>query len=491
MSVSLVAWVESAAPRTLRRALFLAIFAILWGLITHGTYAGTGDEPHYAMIAHSLVFDQDLDLANDYADRANLIFGGALEPGSHAIPGKDRRLRPVHDVGLPLALSPCFWAAYWAADHLTQRLPARLLERARLSKTLVLRHLMSFAMIALTGVLAILVFDLCVHLTAHKARAFFWALLCTLSPPLLSHSFLFFTEIPSALLALAAYRLLTLESDLSAFRYAAIGVLSAYLFLLHVRNVGLVAVLVTLALLRIARGPERPWRLCLLSTGFAAILLLRTWINFFFWGTLLTSPHAHIEAGLPVGPMLVELATRLWGWLFDQAHGLLPFAPLYLLSLPGFLCAWRRSRRVFVELAALVLVYVLVMAIPALNPRGWTGGWAPAARYLVPITPFLAVAAFFSVGGLRRLTLPVTALLVIQGVLDAFFWQHPKLLWNDDSGPSLFLVWVGERTGIDLARLLPAAPLSVATVLVTAAFLGLWVVAARLLVKETVPPQGY
>jgi hypothetical protein len=29
----------------------------MWGLMTHGTIAGSGDEPHYAMAAHSVAFD--------------------------------------------------------------------------------------------------------------------------------------------------------------------------------------------------------------------------------------------------------------------------------------------------------------------------------------------------------------------------------------------------------------------------------------------------
>ena len=40
------------------------IVLVLWGLITHGTSAGTGDEPHYQMITYSLAFDHDFDLTN-------------------------------------------------------------------------------------------------------------------------------------------------------------------------------------------------------------------------------------------------------------------------------------------------------------------------------------------------------------------------------------------------------------------------------------------
>ena len=49
-----------------RRALQAMVMLALWGLITHGTHAGTGDEPHYLAITHSIAFDGDLDLANNY-----------------------------------------------------------------------------------------------------------------------------------------------------------------------------------------------------------------------------------------------------------------------------------------------------------------------------------------------------------------------------------------------------------------------------------------
>src|SRR5437667_5703369 len=78
-----------------RRSQVLAVVVVLvlWGLITHGTPAGTGDEPHYQMITYSLAFDHDLDLTNDYTNPDNLALYGRFEAGPHVLPGKDGRLR--------------------------------------------------------------------------------------------------------------------------------------------------------------------------------------------------------------------------------------------------------------------------------------------------------------------------------------------------------------------------------------------------------------
>src|SRR5687768_14901475 len=97
---------DSHASSRPAKALVTIVFVVTWGLITHGTFAGSGDDPHYLMIARSVAFDGDFDLANDYADPASLIGAGTLTPGLHVRPGIDGTIRPVHDVGLPLLAAP-------------------------------------------------------------------------------------------------------------------------------------------------------------------------------------------------------------------------------------------------------------------------------------------------------------------------------------------------------------------------------------------------
>ena len=59
-------------------ALRTIVALVLLGFITHSTNAGSGDEPHYLAIAHSIAFDGDLDLANNYGANEPLIAGGGL-----------------------------------------------------------------------------------------------------------------------------------------------------------------------------------------------------------------------------------------------------------------------------------------------------------------------------------------------------------------------------------------------------------------------------
>ncbi|HEY7190586.1 MAG TPA: hypothetical protein VH436_28740, partial [Vicinamibacterales bacterium] len=105
------------------RLIVLAVFLVVWGLSTHGTYAGSGDEPHYLIIAQSIAFDFDLDVENNYAQPGNLIGAGALQPELHARRGRNNIMRPVHDIGLPLLFAPYVRVAYPAAESLAGALP--------------------------------------------------------------------------------------------------------------------------------------------------------------------------------------------------------------------------------------------------------------------------------------------------------------------------------------------------------------------------------
>jgi hypothetical protein len=432
------------------------VFLFVWGLNTHGNFAGSGDEPHYQMIAHSLVRDRDIDLANDYADPTNLVGAGSLKPEMHAIPGRDGRLRPVHDIGLPVLFAPYFAAAYCIAEHSAEWVSPRLMARARLNPALILRHLLSLGMIAVCSLMAVLLFGACRSLCETHTPALLWTLLCVLSPPLLSHSYLFFTEIPTALVVTVCWLALSTPIRVCGLRAALLGAAVGYLLLLHVRNIGLVVALTALFIARLGRG-ERPVTrvLCFLAPigGFVAI---RTVVTFLFWGTLVTSPHASPSAVGAAGPMLVELVTRMFGLLMDQEHGLLAYAPVYLLMLPGVLFARETNRRWFRDACMLLAAYLIPVLLPPVNPHGWDGGWSPAARFLVPVTPILIVLAFGYVVQLRKVSsvLVIASLVLAQVLLDFVYWSHPKLLWNLGTGRSALAEFMSPP-GIRFADWLP------------------------------------
>ena len=137
----------------------------------------------------------------------------------------DRRGNPVPEAHaleregrLRRTTSACRWRslqrlrlAYSTAERLGNVLPMAGVDPKRLNPSLLLRHLMS---------LVIALYDRAsgARGLAHDAdiggagsHAFRWALLFAVTPPILSHSFLFFTEIPAALVVLFVFRRLTLQ----------------------------------------------------------------------------------------------------------------------------------------------------------------------------------------------------------------------------------------------------------------------------------------
>jgi hypothetical protein len=70
----------------------------------------------------------------------------------------------------------------------------------------------------------------------------------------------------------------------------------------------------------------------------------------------------------------------------------------------------------------------VAMIVPMAAFVEWWGGFSPAARYLVPIVPFCAVAATYALrNGVVRWT--GLLLLVPQVLILGYAWQHPRTLW--------------------------------------------------------------
>jgi len=413
---------------------------VLVGLITHGSNAGSGDEPHYLAIAHSIAFDFDLDVSNNYGANEPLIAGGGLVPENHVRRGVNGTIRPIHDIGLPLLYAPAARLLVPLVRWAFATVPANLLRRAKLTPTVLYRHAISLVMIVLATALASLLFDGLLEIEADARDAFAIALLVILSPPLLIYSVLFFTELLSAVLCFYAFsrialdsrdlRLTTLESGVgSGARYwAPVGAATGLLFLVHVRNAGLVVGLTVLALAKILR--MRSYRdLAGFVLGLGTLLLVRTIVTYFFWGTLVTTPHGSLGAWTGFDAAVREAVTRTLGLFLDQEFGLFIYGPIYVLAIAGLFVAERSIARAIVIVAACYLALILFSVT---NVHGWTGGWCPAGRFLVPILPLLAIPLYAAMRAFKRGI--VMAVVVVQILIAGYMWQNPKNLWNDGDG---------------------------------------------------------
>jgi hypothetical protein len=76
-------------PRRVTVLLFLSSPLVYLWMVPHifRVWWVTGDEPHYLMMTHSLVWDQDLDLGSNYVVRDRQLFSPDDSLDAHTGPG--------------------------------------------------------------------------------------------------------------------------------------------------------------------------------------------------------------------------------------------------------------------------------------------------------------------------------------------------------------------------------------------------------------------
>jgi hypothetical protein len=405
----------------------LAYFAVLpWAA---GHHPPDGDEPYNLLITHSLAYDFDADLTNNYARGDWRFFMDrpiGPQPGDPVGPGGELYSR--HNDLLPMALAP----AYRVAGR-----PGALATMA-----------------ALAAALAWLTLRLARHyvreLPGETLAA--WAALA-FAPPLLLYASQVWVEVPSALLTvLALDRILALDDRAWKEKdWLGIGLPVLLLPVLKIRFMLLAAPLVALGWWYDGRQRRAVWRLGLLLLAVAAAILL--------YNHLLYKNPLKIHSWEEVEPYQHDLgsyALGLSGMFWDAAFGLFGSAPVWLLLLPALFLLLRPGRRsLLVHLAVLMTPYLLVV-VPRLE---WYGGWSPPFRYGLVMLPFCAVGLIPLLGerkrpGARALLLALAAATL---ALTLLWVAMPGWTYNFAHGRTYLLDHLGERLGADVARLFPSS----------------------------------
>jgi hypothetical protein len=376
--------------------LFAAAFAFYaaWGERVPGS-GPQGDEPHYLVIAQSLLSDRDVDLADEHAHREYAPFyGGDLAP--HVSPNTPPgRLYSMHSPGLPALLVP----AYAAGGYRGARLFAS----------------------ALAALAAALLYRLVLAVTrSESTAAAAWAL-AAFTPPLPFYAVTLYPETLAAL-AIVAF-LLAARGVPGRGTVAAVAALACVLPWVHTKYIPLAAAGLGFVLLR-----PMGWapRAAAVAAFGAALFALAAFFDAHYGRASFTTA---------LGPADVEprrIPYGLAGALLDRQYGMLVVAPVLALALPGFVALWRS--RTGDALRAAVLA--LIVALPAAAYVGWWGGAAPPARYVLPLVgPLLLAAAAV----LPRARTPAAALggagLAVLGLAA----DAPRMLRNRPDGESLLL----------------------------------------------------
>ena len=348
----------------------------------------SGDEPHYLVIAESLLRDGDLRIDNNHASRGYLAYvDGELKP-DYLRRGRDGQIYSIHAPGLPALVLPVFALGGYPGVVLF------------------------LALLSAAG--AALAWRAAFEVTGDFTAAWVGWAAVALSAPFFFQSFTVFPDAPAAVIVMGVAYALVRENWLtSAGRVVLVGAALAVLPWLHTRYAliaGAAAVVVALRLFlesdmpaglkpRLHNSSVGPsfssgsyYRVRLL-VAFAAVPL----ISAAAWLLLFQQIYGTFDPRAPYGGAtqmrLARIPIGLTGLLIDQQFGLLPNAPVYVVALGSLVSLARQQRRLAIELLAIAMPYVIAVAAFHM----WWGGLSSPARFLVPVLLPMAVpvAAFW------------------------------------------------------------------------------------------------
>jgi hypothetical protein len=370
-----------------------------------------GDEPHYLVIAESLLRDGDIKIENnhlrgDYHD----FFFGSLEP-DYRRRGTNGEIYSIHAPGLPAIVAPVF-AVFGFSGVIV---------------------FLALVTACATG----LVWAIVWRVTHDVGASWFGWATVALSVPFVFQSFSVYPDGLGAAFVIFGVFVAIRGRDASARLLAAAGVVLAALPWLHTRFALTAAAIGLIIVARQSDAPDRMRRIM----SFAAVPMAGAvaWFSFFYavYGT--PNPAAPYNGSTETAPGNVPRGVV--GLLFDQQFGLLPNAPVYLCAFAGFVPLARRHRRLAAELAFVIVPYTLAAAAFYM----WWGGFSSPARFISSVLLPLSIPAgvWYATRGVagRVIAIGALALSVLLTITTAAV-DRGALLYNVRDGFSRLLVWL-------------------------------------------------
>jgi hypothetical protein len=401
-----VAALIRVVPLPGRRFVFAASLAlyIACGLRITSMFGPGGDEPHYLMIAQSILSDRDLLIENNHQlQQYRSFYGGDLRPDFMAR-GKDGQIYSIHAPGLPVILLPSYAAAGYTGALL-----------------------MMCLMAALT---ALAVFDLSESLAGRGAALFAWLAAC-LSIPFVPNAWMIYPEIAGALIvAWAALWVWNPQPERTGL-WLLRGIVLAMLPWLHTKF----AIFLGLFGLALAFQARRHVR-ALAAIALPVAMSLAGWFYYFYAVYGAFNPEAPYGDYTSLHVLMRNLPRSFLGLLFDQKFGLLFYSPVYLVAIAGWWTMVRRREQRYLALVLLTVFAAFMVTTARLYM--WWGGSSPPARFLVPLVPCLAPMIACAVHRLRgnaaRSIVGIWLAIGLGVASTAVLFPEQRFFFNDPHG---------------------------------------------------------
>lgn len=393
------AFMKPAALGRTRLWVFLSTTLVYVAITPWVTTASwpNGDEPAYLLMMQSLYADHDIDLKNNYANGDYKRFFPAPLPGSeggypiaarrndsitaiglyhHTALNKKHEEVPWHDVGEPLLLMPGYVIA------------------GRIGATLELN--------VISALLALGIFELALQICRVRSKALWtWAFFAFSAPFILYSAVLFPDGIGACLIVWATLAVLSFVKTRQHKYLLMAGILAAAGPWMSIRVWMLSAPLlaVTGIYLMVEARPRASivTNLTLLGAPTIISLAVFAWVDMVNYDMPLPNG-GYLTYGAHVQHFWTNVHIGLLGLFLDRTYGLLPVAPIYLLSLAGACLALRSHKRVAALLLTPPAVYVLFIA----SSRFWYGAGTPPARLITGAAALLAPFASLIIGDRSR-----------------------------------------------------------------------------------------
>jgi hypothetical protein len=386
--------------------LLVAVYAATLGIPAQPGMDYAGNEPHHLLAAESLVSDRDVDLSDEYRERAYASwYPGELKTDGRIV---DRRLVEPHGVGFPLLIGPAY---------------------ALGGATLVVLLLAGVAALAFVLGAAL------ARRVVPDPWASWAALLAGLSPPALAHSTAVLPALTAGALLAGAALCALAARDRPLMRNAYCG--AALLAVLPWLDPWLLVPAAPIAVL-LARWTARRGRgLMALGTLEVQLASLVFYVAFNerLYGGL--TPLAVTDGPVTGATSLTDYAERLPRlaelWI-DRDVGLLRWAPMFALAFVGAWQLWRSRRERLARLVAeqrdaehAVFLALAVcagqVAVAAFASRSLAGPWFPGTQLVAALPCAVPLIAW----GLRRAPRVGVALGVL--TVGASLWLTLTAQW--------------------------------------------------------------